>query len=93
MHCIGLTQTHMPPEQPQPTPLTAGQFSQFDPHTVEESATQAPAAQWLYPVAQVMPQDVPLQTAVPLGSVGQGLQLAPQLLTLVFDTQLPLQLW
>lgn len=74
-------------------PLNVSQGWQDTPHTALVSPTHAPPAQLLKPVLQRMPQEVPLQVAVPRGSVGQGVQLEPQLLTLVFETQLPLQAW
>src|SRR5262245_41046290 len=40
-----------------------------------------------------MPQEVPLQVAMQLGSVGQGVHEAPQELTLVSLEQRPLQSW
>jgi len=40
-----------------------------------------------------MPQLVPSQVAVPLGSPGQGVQLVPHVCTRVSATQAPLQSW
>lgn len=46
------------------------------------------------PLPQVKPHWVPLQVAVPLVGVVHAMQeVVPQLLTLVFDEQTPLQLW
>ena len=53
---------------------------------------QAPA-QSRRPVEQVMAQLVPSQVLAPLGSVGHGVHLAPQLVSKLFDTQAPEQRW
>jgi hypothetical protein len=55
-------------------------------------ATQAPP-QSRAPLLQVMPQLVPLQVAVPSGSVAHAVQLAPQEPTAVLDTQAAPQVW
>jgi hypothetical protein len=48
----------------------------------------------LKPAVQVMPQLVPLQVAVPFGSVGQAAQeVVPQLFTLVSGAHAPEQRW
>lgn len=46
------------------------------------------------PLAQVNPHWVPLQVAVALGGAGHAVhEVVPQLAVLVFDEQVPLQLW
>jgi hypothetical protein len=44
-------------------------------------------------VLQVSVQLVPLQAVAPLGSVGQAVQLAPQVATALSDEQTPEQRW
>ena len=54
--------------------------------------TQAPEHMVVVPV-QVKPHDEPLQVAVALAGGTHGVHDVPQLLVLVFDEQVPLQLW
>ena len=53
-------------------------------------AMHAPPHQ-MYPALHATPQLTPSQVALPLGSVGQAPQLAPQVATAVLDTQAPPQ--
>ena len=45
------------------------------------------------PALHAMPQVDPLQVAVPIGSVGQGVQLAPHEAAALFDRQAAPQVW
>jgi hypothetical protein len=89
--CGGL-HTQAPPLQLMNEPWCV-QSSQALPHTPFVSPLHAPPPQSLKPLLQSMPHEVPLQVAVPCGSVGQALQLEPHDPVLVSDRQLPPQLW
>ena len=70
--------THWLPEHAVVVAFAVGQTAHAPPHS-------------LLPVLQVRPQVVPLQVAAPFGSVGQAVQLAPQVATEVLSTQTPEQ--
>ena len=72
--------THWVPEQAVAVAPLVGQTAQTPPHD-------------LVPAAQVSVQVPSLQAVVPLGSVGQGVQLAPQLAVELLDRQTPEQRW
>jgi hypothetical protein len=70
--------THWVPEQTVAATFAVGHAAQTPPHS-------------LVPALQVRPHVVPLQVAVPLGSVAQGVQLVPQVATVLLATQTPEQ--
>jgi hypothetical protein len=71
--------TQVLPEQANAVAPLAGQATHLPPHAIME------------PELQLIPHVVPLQLAVPFGSIGHGVHDVPQLAVDMFETQAPEQ--